>query len=214
LELTSQFRYPDVALKQSQGLAVRSKTPEQAEKVLDAASQLFGRRRFHEVRMEDIAAEAEVGKGTLYRYFADKEELYLGLLDRASRQYRSVIDAEVAKAEGPRKKLRALVAAGFSFFDGQPHLGPLIQRAEVTHANSPWQPARDAFLAHVRTILAGAREDGTFTVADPEMAALLLLGGLRSVYLFGRKTRSRDLADRIVTAWLHGVAEPTLAAID
>ena len=62
---------------------MRCKTAEQADKVLDAAAQLFGLRRFHEVRMEDIAAEAEVGKGTLYRYFADKEELYLGLLDRA-----------------------------------------------------------------------------------------------------------------------------------
>jgi AcrR family transcriptional regulator len=193
---------------------VRSKTTEQSDKVLEAAAQLFGQKRFHEVRMEDIAAEAEVGKGTLYRYFADKEELYLGLLDRASRQYLALIDAEVAKADGPGKKLRALVAAGYSFFDGQPHLGPLIQRAEVTHVNSPWQPARDAFLAHIRTILAGAREDGEFTVADPEMAALLLLGGLRSVYMFGRKARSRELADRIVTAWLHGVAEPTLAAAD
>ncbi len=193
---------------------MRSKTPEQSDKVLDAASQLFGRLRFHEVRMDDIAAEAEVGKGTLYRYFADKEELYLGLLDRASRQYLALIDAEVAKAADPPAKLRALVAAGYAFFDHQPHLGPLIQRAEVSHANSPWQPARDAFLAHVRRILAEAKEDGSFTVPDPDMAALLLLGGLRSVYLFGRKTRSRELADRIVTAWLHGVAEPALAAAD
>jgi TetR/AcrR family fatty acid metabolism transcriptional regulator len=193
---------------------VRCKTAEQADKVLDAAAQLFGLRRFHEVRMEDIAAQAEVGKGTLYRYFADKEELYLGLLDRASRQYLALIDADVAKAEGPGKKLRALVAAGYAFFDGQPHLGPLIQRAEVTHENSPWQPARDAFLAHIRRILAEAREDGAFSVADPEMAALLLLGGLRSVYMFGRKARPRELADRIVTAWLHGVAEPALAATE
>jgi AcrR family transcriptional regulator len=182
--------------------------------VLDAAVQLFGRRRFHEVRMEDIAAEAEVGKGTLYRYFADKEELYLALLDRASRQYRALIDGEVAKAATPRKKLRGLVAAGIGFFDRQAHLGPLIQRAEVTHESSPWQPARDAFLAHVVAILEEAREDDEFSVADPDLAALLLLGGVRSVYLFGRKPRPRDMADRLVSAWLHGVAEPALAAAD
>jgi AcrR family transcriptional regulator len=184
--------------------------------MLDAAAQLFGRRRFHEVRMEDIAAEAVVGKGTLYRYFADKDELYLALIQRASRQYRNLIDAEVEKASTPRKKLRALVAAGIAFFDDQPHLGPLIQRAEVVHVNSPWQPARDAFLAHVVTILGTARETGTFAVSDPETAALLLLGGVRSVYLFGRKPRPRDMADRLVRAWLHGVAVPAaeLAAAD
>jgi TetR/AcrR family fatty acid metabolism transcriptional regulator len=187
---------------------MRTKTPEQADKMLDAAVHLFGRRRFHEVRMDDIAAEAEVGKGTLYRYFADKEELYLTLLARSARQYLALIDAEVAKAATPRKKLRALVAAGFAFFDERPHLGPLIQRAEVTHANSPWQPARDAFLAHVTAILAEAKANGAFSVADAETAALLLLGGVRSVYLFGRKPRPRDLADRLVAAWLHGVASP------
>src|SRR5271156_6007247 len=107
-------------LTRAPGKIVRTKTPEQAEKMLDAAVELFGRRRFHEVRMEDIAAEAEVGKGTIYRYFADKEELYLALLDRASQQYRALLDEEVAKPTTPQKKLRALVAAGFGFFDRQP----------------------------------------------------------------------------------------------
>jgi AcrR family transcriptional regulator len=193
---------------------MRTKTPEQADKMLDAAVQLFGRRRFHEVRMDDIAAEAEVGKGTLYRYFTDKEQLYLELLRRSAKQYLALIDAEVAKAPTPRKKLRALIAAGFSFFDDRPHLGPLIQRAEVTHADSPWQPARDAFLAHVTAILTEAPANGGFSVADPHMAGLLLIGGLRSVYLWGRKPRPRDLIDRILIAWLHGVAEPALATAE
>jgi TetR/AcrR family fatty acid metabolism transcriptional regulator len=194
--------------------AVRTKTPEQADKILEAASQLFGRRRFHEVRMEDIAAEAEVGKGTLYRYFADKEELYLALLQRAAHQYRSLIDAEAAKNESPRKKLRGLVAAGFGFFDKQPHLSPLIQRAEATHADSPWQPVRDAFIAHVEAVLEEAHESGEFSVAEPHVAALLLLGGIRSIYLFTRKPRPRDLADRLVELWLNGVAVPALAEVD
>jgi AcrR family transcriptional regulator len=170
--------------------------------------------------MEDIAAEAVVGKGTLYRYFADKDELYLALLNRASRQYLALIDAEIARATTPRDKLRALVAAGFSFFDDQPHLAPLIQRAEVTHANSPWQPTRDAVTARIVALLTEARAAGAFTVADPDTAALMLLGGLRSVHLFGRKPRPRNLADRLISGWLYGVAvgpqagTPALAAAD
>jgi AcrR family transcriptional regulator len=207
LELTGQFHYGRF-LALAPGPGMRTKTPEQADKMLDAAVQLFGRRRFHEVRMDDIAAEAAVGKGTLYRYFADKEELYLTLLARSAKQYLALIDAEVAKAGPTRKKLRALVAAGFAFFDDRPHLGPLIQRAEVTHANSPWQPARDAFLGHVSSILAEAKATGVFSVADPETAGLLLLGGVRSLYLFGRKPRPKDLPDRLIDSWLHGVAGP------
>ena len=51
--------------------------------MLAAAARLFGSQRFHEVRMEDIAAEAAVAKGTLYRYFADKEQLYRAMLVRS-----------------------------------------------------------------------------------------------------------------------------------
>src|SRR6202043_2112108 len=66
---------------------VRTKTPQFSEKMLEAAGRLFGTRRFHEVRMEDVASEADVSKGTLYRYFRDKDEMYLALLARASRQF-------------------------------------------------------------------------------------------------------------------------------
>jgi AcrR family transcriptional regulator len=214
LELTGQFHYFLLVLNILQGTIVRTKTPETADKMLDAAARLFGGGRFHEVRMEDIAAEAGVGKGTLYRYFADKEELYVALLQRASQQYRAMIDAEAARVAPPQAKLRALVAAGFSFFERQPHLSPLIQRAEATHADSPWQPVREAFLAHIVAILGEGNESGVFTVADPKLASLLLLGGIRGVYLFTRKPRPRDLAERIVDAWLHGVAEPALTAAE
>ena len=59
---------------------MRCKSPAQADKILTAAARLFATHRFHEARMEDIAALAEVAKGTIYRYFRDKDELYLALL--------------------------------------------------------------------------------------------------------------------------------------
>src|SRR5258705_7193086 len=101
--------------------------------MLDAAGRLFGARRFHEVRMEDIAAEAEVSKGTLYRYFKDKEEMYLALLERSSHQLVAELHARVGEAEGGRQRLIAVVAAVIGFFDRQPHLFDLIQRAEIRH---------------------------------------------------------------------------------
>src|SRR5438270_9573836 len=113
--------------------------------MLDAAARLFGMQRFHEVRMEDIAAEAAVGKGTLYRYFSDKDELYLALLERASREYLERLQEEKARAEGAREQLQAVVAAIITFFDQQPHLLDLIQRAEVLRDPKrafPWQKTR------------------------------------------------------------------------
>ena len=49
------------------------------ESIARAAAELFAARPYHEVRQEDIAERAGVGKGTLYVYFRSKEDLYLAL---------------------------------------------------------------------------------------------------------------------------------------
>ncbi|MBN2450381.1 MAG: TetR/AcrR family transcriptional regulator [Lentisphaeria bacterium] len=46
------------------------------EQIMKAAEAFFVARRYHEITMEEIAHRAGVGKGTLYRYFADKESLF------------------------------------------------------------------------------------------------------------------------------------------
>src|SRR5215207_9486442 len=106
---------------------VRTKTSQQADKILGAAARLFAKHRFHEARMEDIAALAEVGKGTLYRYFKDKEELYLALLQAASEGVLDRLRRTVACSSAcPRKQLVAITAAFIDYFDEQPHLFDLI----------------------------------------------------------------------------------------
>ena len=57
---------------------VKTATKEQA--ILDAASQVFALRPFHEVLIDDIAADASIGKGTIYRYFPTKEDLYFATI--------------------------------------------------------------------------------------------------------------------------------------
>jgi AcrR family transcriptional regulator len=121
---------------------VRTKTPDLDQRILAAAARLFAGNHFHAVRMEDIAVEAEVGKGTLYRYFRDKEELYLALLDRAARQMQGRISEVAERGLEPVAKLEALVDSIFDFFDEQPHIFELIQQAEASRgANHPQSPS-------------------------------------------------------------------------
>src|SRR4029077_8001937 len=175
--------------------------------MLDAAARLFGHQRFHEVRMEDIAAEAAVGKGTIYRYFNDKEELYLALLARSSRQYVERLQEKVLETAGARAQLEALVEHIIAFFDDQPHLLDLIQRAEVLRGlNTPWQKARDEVFRLTRDVFRAGEEQREFAIRDPEVGSLMLLAGLRGILRFGKRPRQRDLARRIVDGFLQGYA--------
>jgi AcrR family transcriptional regulator len=189
---------------------VRTKTPQLADRILDSAARLFASQFFHEARMEDIAAETGVSKGTLYSYFRDKEELYLALLDRASRGMVQALERAVDCPGGARVKLVAIVEAILSYFDGQPHVFDLIQRVEVLRrhgAEFPWQRARDVGMRLVLDVFEEAAATGEFRVRDPELGALLLFGGLRAVIRFGNQPRRRGLAGLIVHSFLDGAVE-------
>lgn len=49
--------------------------------ILEAAAAVFAARGFRATRIDDVAAHAGVGKGTVYEYFRSKEELFLRLFD-------------------------------------------------------------------------------------------------------------------------------------
>jgi AcrR family transcriptional regulator len=207
--LTGQFRKE--AGPSRSAIPVRTKTLDQADKILRAASRLFGTQRFHEVRMEDIAAEAAVGKGTLYRYFADKEELYRAMLVRSSDRFIRRMEGIVSGADSARARLETLVGAVIEEFDAEPHLLDLIQRAEVLAAAGeafPWQESRERMPQLVRRLFDEAAEEGAFVVADPDVAMWLLLGGFRAIIRFGPRPRPTDLARRVVDAFLDGAARP------
>jgi AcrR family transcriptional regulator len=205
MKLTSQFRN----VFSERAVSVRTKTLDQADKILSAATRLFGLHRFHEVRMEDIAAEAEVGKGTLYRYFADKEELYRAMLARSSDRFVHRMEAIAAGEGTARDRLETLVAAIIEEFDAEPHLLDLIQRAEVTSppgAAFPWQETRERMPQLVRGLFAEAAEEGQFEIHDAEVSLWLLLGGIRAIIRFGEHPRPDDIAARIVDNFLDGAA--------
>ena len=55
---------------------------ETRELVLAAAARVFAQRGFHATSLDAIAEEAGFSRGAVYYNFADKEELFLELLDR------------------------------------------------------------------------------------------------------------------------------------
>ena len=191
---------------------MRVKTPKQAENIVEAASRLFGTQRFHEVRMDDVAAAADVGKGTLYRYFRDKEELYSGLLAHATTQFRERMHAAVEKEGTARERLVALVQASIDYFDEHPHLIGLIQRAEAIadEGKTPfvWNEARADALQLMRCLFEEGQSLEEFTVRNPQMGAMMLLGGIRSVVRDGAHPRPARLATDVVESFLFGAAAP------
>jgi AcrR family transcriptional regulator len=91
-------------------------------RVLEAAERLFAEHGVSGVTMDDIAAAAGVGKGTLYRRFTDKGGLAVALLDERERELQSAMlsgPAPLGPGAPPVERLEAFVAAYLLLVDRQ-----------------------------------------------------------------------------------------------
>jgi TetR/AcrR family transcriptional regulator len=66
------------------------------DNIVNAANQLFFRKGFDEVSMEEIANEVELSKSTLYFYFKDKELLYFAIVNRGVKILRLIVVEEIS----------------------------------------------------------------------------------------------------------------------
>src|SRR5512146_2985023 len=64
---------------------------ERKSQILNAAEDVFTQKGFEEARMDDIAVETGLSKGTLYLYFKSKDDLIIAILDRMfQREFRQL----------------------------------------------------------------------------------------------------------------------------
>jgi TetR/AcrR family fatty acid metabolism transcriptional regulator len=188
-------------------IAVRTKTPAQSDKILGVAARLFATHRFHEARLEDIATEAGVGKGTIYRYFKDKEDLYLALLNQAACEFSERVREAYNRSNCPEQQIRDLVEALVSYFDEQPYVFDLIQHTEVlgpSDGDNPWNETRKEMLSLFHQALVDGQKAGVFDMPDPVLSVLLLLGSIRAVIRFGVRPRPVDLGHQITERFFFG----------
>lgn len=80
--------------------AVRAaRTSSRRRQLLDAAVKVMGQKGFHQMSMQDLAAEANVSVGLIYKYFGGKEDLLLATIVRIQDAFRDQL-APVMEAAG------------------------------------------------------------------------------------------------------------------
>jgi AcrR family transcriptional regulator len=109
---------PDLAT-----IAAEPPLSERHIRILDAAERVFARAGFHAATMQDVAAEAGMSPGNLYRYFSAKDAIIAGIAERD----RSTIAADFAAlcpSRGPL--LDQLEEIGRKHLTGEPQEKAII----------------------------------------------------------------------------------------
>lgn len=80
--------------------------------IIDAAQKMFFSKGIDETTMDDIAAQAELAKGTLYLYFKSKEDILFDLTMRGTEMLTRYLRDAVKPEESGRENL---VSIGWAF---------------------------------------------------------------------------------------------------
>jgi TetR/AcrR family transcriptional regulator, fatty acid metabolism regulator protein len=104
---------------------VVDKAVKRAEIIAHAAKE-FSKRGFHVTKMQDVATSADIGKGTIYEYFATKEDLFLAVYDSWMTEYENTIQQRVDEAEGALSKVDAIRISAVDFYQSRAAEAPLL----------------------------------------------------------------------------------------
>lgn len=191
------------------------------ERILDAAELCFARAGFHRCTMQDICREAGISPGALYVYFASKEDLIAGIVERD----RAKLASELAELSSAPDLLDALAKLGEHYAVERPHYKSVLGieiGGEATRNPAVGATFRsvDVFCRQsFEQVFARARHDGKITPEeDPKTLAEVV--SLIGDGLFWRRAVDPDfdvhkmmpILVRIVSMLLNPVGPAALSA--
>jgi TetR/AcrR family transcriptional regulator len=165
--------------------------------ILDAAETVFGRKGYHDATLREVAELAEFSVGSIYSFFAGKEDLFAQLFLRRGTEFRSrmqeILSPDTSlepssapdqlEGSSPLEQLAELVAFQVGFFRAHRD----FSRVYLHHANAALQfddPEIGALLnantaealAMQAELIRRGQHDGQFRAGDPAVLARLFSG--------------------------------------
>jgi len=180
------------------------------ESILHTAAKLFARKPFHEVLMDEVAEQAGIAKGTVYRYFPNKDNLFGAL----SMRYLDMLGdgiGKVADGDGtPLKRMEAMLVRMVELIYEHNDFFQVMQR----HESNLWVFSGTEFLSrrnrmrdHFVVVIAEAEQLKLLALPFPRtQAADMLLGMVRNLLRFSDpQPAPRELARMVMQIFVHGL---------
>jgi AcrR family transcriptional regulator len=185
---------------------IRAPFAARRRKIVEAAARLFAEAPYADVHMDAIAGAAAVAKPTLYRYFPTKERLFVEALDETLTQLRADLEGIRAGAGSAEARLRRMIALVLARVG---RLVPAIQASETASTESAADSRRvlRQGFRNLREAIGGVVAEGgrdrDFGPVDPDLAALVILGGVRMAA--HARIGTDELPDAMADLFLNGL---------
>ena len=170
--------------------------------ILAVAEELFATRLFHEVKLDEVAAKAKIGKGTIYIYFSSKEDLYLSLLREGFSELLENLQRQTLDTEQHAATALKLVIGGLvDFAAKRPNMYQLMRNAVNGPCDKGMILNRSALVSLIEKIIRRGVKRRELQDRHPEITAQFVPAAVRAAMLFG----PRDVSPQVLTQQISDV---------
>jgi len=184
--------------------------PSRWNDVVEAAAVVFRQRGYHATRLEDIAEELGMQKGSLYNYIDSKEELLLAVVTVPAAQLLESLST-LSESDLPASEKIRLVARSHARVveDYLPYVAVYVQEIAGQDHSPEWRERDRAYVRQLSAIIDEGRQSGLFDSATvPVISSMALIGALNWMtrwYEPGGELSAEEISDRIASGFLAGM---------
>src|SRR5579872_2899253 len=193
----------DTSTKESRGARRRART---RADLLAAARKVFAERGYHEASIADITGAADVGVGTFYLHFHDKDAIFNTLIEEQYLHIRQRVISEIHQQE--KISLSILIHALYrhAYEDRDVFRLALMSGELLAHRFR----ARQMISTGVTRLLEDARVRGIFSISEEDipLQAQLIMGILLQglIWWFDHDEPEPDaMAEQVIRLLSHGL---------
>lgn len=186
-----------------------------SERILDAATELFGARGFARTSIRQIADRARANSALIYYYFGSKTGLLEALMGRMQAAVHANLEASVGSSGTPRDKLERFIRLQVDLLRARTPLLRILLRELLDQdaaAAAALRRALEPNLAMLIRLLDEGVASGDFRRVDAQLAARTLVGSLLvpvvlAPIILGEDDAERRarLPDHVVDLYLRGI---------
>ncbi len=151
------------------------------EKILDGAVRAFAAEGFHRTRVSDVAKAAGVADGTIYLYFAGKDDLLRAIFERAMIRFLQRGRSALEKAGEPVRQIEGFVQLHLQCVGEDRDLAVVFQtdlRRSARLMRSLSEGMLGTYLEILTGIIMGGQEEGVFAPDPPARESAKMIFGV------------------------------------
>ena len=153
-------------------------------RILEAAKRRFGRYGIKATTMQDIAREAEIAVGTIYKFFPDKDALILAWVEEHRHLLQSQFESVLGQPLAADEKLREFLRIRFQTVEAVREVPAVAELTWAVLRLTPQSIVEMTQTVHhiLEAILEEGRRTGCLPSADPKHDAEILFFALAGFF--------------------------------